>query len=135
MIVDTSAVIAVAFNEPDAETLNELLLADSDPKMSTATAVELGAVVLRRLPAEDRRRLERLFALWELHLVPLTIAQSDIAIRAYRDYGRGSGHRAALNLGDCFSYALAYETQQPLLYVGDDFVHTDITSAYRPHTS
>lgn len=135
MIVDTSAVIAVAFNEPDAEALNELLLTDSGPKMSTATAVELGAVVVRRLPAEDQRRLERLFAVWELQLAPLTITQSDIAIRAYRDYGRGSGHRAALNLGDCFSYALAYETQEPLLYVGDDFVHTDIAPAYRPQRS
>ena len=60
-----------------------------------------------------------------------TAEQAEIASTAYRDFGRGSGHRAALNLGDCYSYALAAVTDEPLLYVGDDFVHTDVMTAYR----
>lgn len=132
MIIDTSAIVAIALGEPDAEILNELLLDDAHPKISTATAVELGAVLTRRIKPQDQRRIERLMTIWGIEQEPFTAAQSEIAIRAYRDYGRGSGHPAELNLGDCFSYALAYITQEPLLYVGDDFVHTDIRSAYSP---
>ena len=64
--------------------------------------------------------------------MPFDSGQAEIASRAYRDFGRGSGHPAALNLGDCFSYALAYSTGEPLLYVGEDFMHTDVIAAYRP---
>ncbi|WP_447944022.1 type II toxin-antitoxin system VapC family toxin [Microbacterium aurum] len=74
-------------------------------------------------------RFEELLASLELDVAPLTAAQATIARQAYRDYGRDSGHPARLNLGDCFSYALAKERGEPLLYIGDDFARTDIASA------
>ena len=76
--------------------------------------------------------MERLLDLWEIETVAFDPAQAEIASQAYRDFGRGSGHPAALNLGDCYSYALAVATGEPLLFVGDDFVHTDVVAAYRP---
>ena len=97
--------------------------------MSAATAVEINAVLTRRLRPEDQRRVERLLDVWGIELVPFDAAQAGIATRAYRDFGRGSGHPAALNLGDCHSYALAIVANEPLLFVGDDFVHTDVVDA------
>lgn len=131
MIVDTSAIVAIVLGEADAERLAQILSDAPEPKMSTATAVEVNAVLTRRLRAEDQRRVERLLDEWEIDLVAFDAEQAAIASRAYRDFGRGSGHPAALNLGDCYSYALADVTGEPLLYVGDDFGHTDITPAYR----
>ncbi|KAA8957944.1 type II toxin-antitoxin system VapC family toxin [Mycobacterium sp.] len=130
MIVDTSAIVAIVLGEAHSDDLAEILLDARAPKMSAATAVEVGAVVIRRLRPEDQRRVERLLDVWEIELVPFDAAQADIARRAYRDFGRGSGHPAALNLGDCFSYALAALTGEPLLYAGDDFAHTDVSAAY-----
>ena len=71
----------------------------------------------------------RCWSSFGIEVVPVTDEQARIARQAYRDYGRGSGHPANLNFGDCFSYALAAERREPLLYVGDDFGHTDIRSA------
>lgn len=130
MIVDTSAIVAIVLGETQAEQLAEILLDATTPKMSAAIAVEVNAVLTRRLRPEDQRRVERLLHEWNIELVPFDAEQAEIASRAYRDFGRGSGHRAALNLGDCYSYALAAVTDEPLLYVGDDFVHTDVMTAY-----
>jgi ribonuclease VapC len=69
---------------------------------------------------------------WEIELMPFDAKQAAVASRAYRDFGRGSGHPAGLNLGDCFSYALANVVGEPLLFAGDDFVHTDVIPAYVP---
>lgn len=130
MIVDTSAIVAVVLDEADSEPLAEILLGATVSKMSAATAVEVSAVLTRRLRPQDQRRVERLLDEWQIELVPFDAEQAAVASRAYRDFGRGSGHPAALNLGDCYSYALADVTGEPLLYVGDDFVHTDVTAAY-----
>lgn len=130
MIVDTSAIVAIVLGETRSEELAEILVDATAPKMSAATAGEVNAVLTRRLRPEDQRRVERLLDVWEIELVPFDAEQARIASRAYRDFGRGSGHPAGLNLGDCFSYALADVTGEPLLYVGDDFVHTDVTAAY-----
>lgn len=73
--------------------------------------------------------VDRLLAAWRIQVVPLTVEQARLARAAYRDYGRGSGHPARLNLGDCFAYALAADTGQSLLFKGDDFMHTDIPQA------
>ena len=100
----------------------------SGPKTSAATVVEVAAVLARRLAPEDLRRVERLIDQLGIETVPFDAEQAASARRAYRAYGRGSGHRAGLNLGDCYSYALADITGEPLLYVGDDFAHTDITA-------
>jgi ribonuclease VapC len=130
MIVDTSAIVAIALSEAHSEDLAEILLEAPKPKMSAATAVEVAAVLTRRLRPEDQRRVQRLLEEWEVELVPFDAEQAAIASRAYRDFGRGSGHPAALNLGDCYSYGLADWTGEPLLFVGEDFAHTDAVAAY-----
>lgn len=129
MIVDTSAIVAIALNESGRDRLVDALLAASEPKISAATLVELSAVLVRRLAPEDLRRVERLITHLGITTVSFDAEQARSAVRAYREFGRCSGHRAGLNLGDCYSYALAAVTGEPLLFVGDDFTHTDITSA------
>lgn len=129
MIVDTSAIVAIALNEPDRDRLIDALLDEADPKMSAATAVEVAAVLIRRMAPEDFRRVQRLIDQLGIRTVPFDDDHAASAIRAYRDFGRGSGHRARLNLGDCYSYALADVTGEPLLYVGEDFSHTDLAAA------
>ncbi len=129
MIVDTSAIVAIALNESGRDRLVDALLGAPAPKISAATLVEVAAVLTRRLAPEDLRRVERLIDQLGIMTVSFDAEQAANATRAYREFGRGSGHRAGLNLGDCYSYALAAVTGEPLLYVGDDFSHTDITSA------
>lgn len=129
MIVDTSAIVAIALNEPQRAALVDALIDDSAPKISAATLVEVWAVLTRKLAPEDLRRVERLIAQLEIETVAFDGNQAMSAARAYRDYGRGSGHSAGLNLGDCYAYALADVTGEPLLFVGDDFTHTDIAAA------
>lgn len=129
MIVDTSAILAIALNEPPRKRLVDLLVDASAPKISAATVVEVAAVLVRRVAPEDLRRVERLIDQLGIETVPFDAEQAASATRAYREFGRGSGHPAGLNLGDCYAYALADVTDEPLLYVGDDFSHTDITAA------
>ncbi len=129
MIVDTSALVAILRSEPGNENWIETILVDPAPKLSAATAVELYAVAdVRGEPAQSRR-IDALLKTLQISIVAFDPEQADIARAAYRDYGRGSGHRAKLNLGDCFSYALAAQTGEPLLFVGKDFIHTDLRSA------
>ncbi|QVI26777.1 type II toxin-antitoxin system VapC family toxin [Mycolicibacterium neoaurum] len=130
MIVDTSAIIAIALDEPERDALIEALLDAARPRMSAATSVEI-AVLMRRLTPEDYRRVERLIERLGIESVPFDGEQAASAVRAYRDFGRGSGHRAGLNLGDCYAYGLADVTGEPLLFVGDDFGHTDVAVAVR----
>lgn len=129
MIVDTSAIVAIALDEPQRNRLVDVLLDAAEPKISAATIVEIGAVLVRRLAPEDFRRIERLIDQLGVQTVPFDSEQAASATRAYREFGRGSGHPAGLNLGDCYSYALADVTGEPLLYVGDDFSHTDVVAA------
>ncbi|MBK6763009.1 MAG: type II toxin-antitoxin system VapC family toxin [Micrococcales bacterium] len=131
MIVDTSAVVAILTREPGWETLATALRAANGASMSAGTYVELGIVVDRLDDPSISRRLDRLLAAWNVAVVPLTPEQAAIARAAYADYGRGSGHPARLNLGDCFAYALASETGRPLLFKGSDFEHTDLAPAVR----
>jgi ribonuclease VapC len=100
VIVDTSAVVPIVRGEAHGDQLAEVLLDATAPKMSAATLAEVNAVLIRRLRPEDQRRVERLSAVWEIEIVPFDAEQAGIASRAYRDFGRGSGHPAALNLGD-----------------------------------
>lgn len=94
--------------------------------MSASTWVELGVVADRRLSEANRRRLDAMIDGLGIVLVPLSAAQARRARQAHRRYGPGSGSLARLNMGDCFSYALAIELDEPLLFVGDDFTHTDV---------
>lgn len=129
MIVDSSAVVAVLEGEPQGDSLLRAMVEAPSLAMSTATYVECAVVVDRRATAATRRRLDGLFEVLGIELVPLTVEQARLAREAYRDFGRGSGSAARLNLGDAFTYALAAVSGEPLLFVGEDFTHTDLVAA------
>lgn len=129
MIVDSSAVVAVLQGEDGSEEILRVLAEAPSLAMSTATYVECAVVVDRRGTAATRRRLDELFEVLGIELVPLTVEHARLAREAHRDFGRGSGSAARLNLGDCYTYALAAERGEPLLFVGEDFTHTDLESA------
>jgi ribonuclease VapC len=130
MIVDTSALIAVLKEEPDAARLLHALNVMAEPKrMSAANYLEAAIVVDANRNPLLSRRLDDLLVQTEIAVEPVTREQADIARAAYRDFGRGSGHPAALNFGDCFAYALAKAMREPLLFKGDDFSHTDVAIA------
>lgn len=128
MIVDTSALMAIVNREPESEQFRALLHA-RDFSLSAATLVETEIVVGGRLLDEGLRELRSLLRGAEAVIVPVDEAQARLASDAYRRYGRGSGHPARLNYGDCFSYALAIAHDEPLLFKGDDFGHTDVRIA------
>ncbi|MDQ0424847.1 type II toxin-antitoxin system VapC family toxin [Cellulomonas iranensis] len=132
MIVDTSAVVAILLGEPHAEALARTALSAPHARMSAATFVELSAVVAQRDAPQQRRRVEHVLDRLGVEVVALTPEHARLAAEAYREFGRGSGHPARLNLGDCFSYALASALDEPLLFVGDDFARTDLRPAWTP---
>ncbi|QDP96427.1 type II toxin-antitoxin system VapC family toxin [Microlunatus elymi] len=138
MIVDTSAVIAILFFEPEADEFFDHL-ASERAVMSAASYVECSVVTDRAttdrfrrpvnpsdLRAYTRRAVDRIVTDLDILISPVTREQADLARTAHRLYGAGSGSPARLNFGDCFSYALAKDTDQPLLYKGTDFDHTDV---------
>ncbi len=127
MIVDTSALLAVLQDEPPAAAIVDALIA-GEPRMSAPTLVEARIVTHARFGATGVRRLESLLRQVDVEIVDFDEQHADAAADAYRDFGKGSGHPASLNLGDTFSYATAFVGAQPLLYVGNDFVRTDIRS-------
>ncbi|ALX65726.1 type II toxin-antitoxin system VapC family toxin [Microbacterium sp. XT11] len=127
MIVDSSAVLAIIQGEPEAAECAARLLAQPC-KMSAANWVEAGVVIDNR-SIDAQRDFEELIDLAGIEIVPVDEAQARIARDAYRRYGRGTGHRARLNFGDCFAYALAVSRGEPLLFVGDDFTETDVRPA------
>jgi ribonuclease VapC len=129
VIVDTSALIAILRDEPDAGRFIDVLATDADPRVSAATLVEAAAVVDANKDPVLSRRLDDLLQAVGVHVEPLTEEHARIARQAYRDFGKGSGHPASLNLGDCFAYALAAATGEPLLFKGNDFSETDLASA------
>jgi ribonuclease VapC len=127
MIVDSSAVVGILNGEPDAEALSDALVSARNGRMSAATLVELYVVIDGKRDPVRSARLDELLSRSDVEIVDVTAEQAHIARAAYRDFGRGSGHPARLNFGDCFSYALARATGEPLLFKGDDFVDTDLT--------
>ena len=131
-VVDTSAIAAVLLQEDDAEHFRQYLDKYLYPVVSTATLHELYCVSRRESVIEGAKQIEQLLSLIEPELVPFDVEQLRAARDAYAHYGRGSGHRANLNMGDCFAYALARTRGLPLLFKGDDFVHTDIEPALKP---
>lgn len=128
MIVDSSAIIAILKGEPDADRFTRALLASSSTRMAAATLVEI-CIVADAFGPIVSARLDELLREAGIMIETVTPSHAVLARAAHRDYGRGSGHPARLNFGDCFSYALAKATGEPLLYKGDDFAHTDIRSA------
>lgn len=130
MIVDTSAVIAVLKEESDAPRFLRALTTSAEAKrISAASYLEAAIVVDANRSPLLSRRLDELIVQTEIMAEPVTLEQANIARAAYRDFGKGSGHPAQLNFGDCFAYALAKSTREPLLFKGDDFAHTDVAIA------
>jgi len=133
--VDTSAFIAVLRNEPEARRFLEIMLGSDEVLVSAGTYVEAGIVAdavtpQRRKPALNvGDSFDELMREVEASIVPVTESIARAARAAYRRYGKGSGHKAQLNFGDCFSYALATERATPLLFKGTDFARTDIAAA------
>lgn len=129
MIVDTSAITAILRNEPESQACSEALDRAVVRRLSAASFVEAAIVVDGSRDPVLSRRLDDLCREAQFIIEPVTEIQARLAREAYRDFGRGSGHPARLNFGDCFAYALAKDTRKPLLFKGDDFSHTDITPA------
>ena len=127
MIVDTSAVLAVLFHEPDAERFARAIATESTRRMSVAALVET-TIVLESRSAAAGYELDAFLQEAGIQLEPVTADQAHAARRAWRRFGKGN-HPAGLNFGDCFSYALAESTREPLLYKGGDFELTDIEIA------
>lgn len=129
MIVDTSALVAILRAEPDAAVYAQAL-ADADGCLiSAANYLEAAIVVDASKDPVAVRRFDQLVRDARLSIAPITAQQAHIARAAYRDFGRGSGHPARLNFGDCFAYALAKDSDDVLLYKGEDFGHTDVRPA------
>ena len=129
MIVDSSALIAILRDEPDANVYAQALASASSVRISAATWLEASVVLDGSRDVIASRWFDDLIREIGLTIVPFSADQARIAREAYRDFGKGSGHPAGLNLGDCFAYALARQTGEPLLYKGDDFGHTDVSPA------
>lgn len=131
MILDTSAVIAILRNEPEAAHFRQLIedCQGQGCSLSAASYVEAACVADAARDPVASRLLDELLQDAHCRIEPVSEKQARIAREAYRDYGKGSGHPAQLNFGDCFSYALAKELQRPLLFKGRDFIHTDVIAA------
>jgi ribonuclease VapC len=128
MIVDSSAIIAILRDEPDAPELAEVLQKAPIRRMSAVTYVESGVVADSNRNPVLSRRLDNILRDVGIQIESVTVKQAEIARQAYRDFGKGR-HKAGLNFGDCFSYALAKEMDEPLLFKGTDFLHTDVEIA------
>jgi ribonuclease VapC len=129
VIVDTSALVAIAFEEPSAADVWEVLQRAGHMRISAANLLEVWMVLDRRGSPRSHDLLATLLAGLELDVVPVSLTHVTTAREAWRRFGRGSGSPAQLNFGDCFAYAVASDMHEPLLFVGNDFAHTDIESA------
>lgn len=129
MIVDPSAIIAILRDEDDADRYTEALLGTPGSKMSAAGYLEATIVIDRVGDPVLSRRFDELLDGLGVEVVSVSPEHAHTARTAYRDFGKGSGHPAGLNFGDCFSYALAVTSGEPLLFKGEDFVHTDVRPA------
>ncbi|TWG90058.1 ribonuclease VapC [Mesorhizobium sp. J18] len=130
MVIDTSAIAAIAFDEPEARGFHERIADDPVRLISAATVLEAAMVIEARLGEAGGADLDLWLHKTGAEIVAVSAEHADQARRAWRRYGKGR-HPAALNYGDCFSYALAKLSGEPLLFKGDDFSQTDISSAVR----
>ena len=127
-MIDSSAVVAILQDEPERSALVRKLARDRVRLLSAANYLEAAIVIDDRLGDAGARDLRLFLIEATIEIVPVTAAQAELARVAYRRFGRGN-HPARLNYGDCFAYALARETGEPLLFKGDDFSRTDIAAA------
>ncbi len=129
MILDTSAIIAILRNEREAAQFAKAIEEAGHRRISAVSYVEGAAVIDGSRDPVASRRYDDLLREARVTIEPVTEAQARIARDAYRDFGKGSGHPAKLNFGDCFAYALAKDMAERLLFKGDDFTHTDVAQA------
>lgn len=127
MVLDTSAVLAVLFDEPERRTFTLAIERDPRRLMSAANVLESALVAETRRGEPAGRELDLLLHRADVQVVPLEADQVELARSAWRRFGRGR-HPAGLNFGDCFAYALAATSGEPLLFKGEDFPHTDIAA-------
>jgi ribonuclease VapC len=128
VILDTSAVVAILYREPESAAFVQQIHEADICRISVASYVELSMVIERQLGPDAMRQLEALIRRAGIVIEPVTLDQGEFARQAFLDFGKGR-HEAALNFGDCFSYALAKATGEPLLFKGNDFSRTDIRTA------
>jgi ribonuclease VapC len=131
IVVDSSAIIAIAFSEPNASEFAIRIQDDGDARASAATYVECSNVIEGRHGVPGRAMFEQTMArltAFGMLVVAFDQAQAELAREGFRRYGKGR-HPAALNFGDCFAYALAKALDAPLLFKGDDFDKTDVKRA------
>ena len=126
MIIDTSAILAILNGEPEAENFTDAILNDSTRLMSAGTALEVSIVVRARKGEKGIQELDSFLEIAKIEIVNFDENQLNIARYAFEHYGKGMGNSAKLNFGDCFAYALAKTSGEPLLFKGDDFSQTDI---------
>lgn len=125
MVIDTSAIVAIALNEDDAADIERLIVDDPIRLISAATVLEATMVIETRLGDAGGREFDLWLVKIGAEIVAVDAVQADAARRAWRRYGKGR-HTASLNYGDCFSYALATTRSEPLLFKGEDFAKTDV---------
>ena len=129
MIIDTSALLAVLLDEPEGASFETAIAHDPYPRISAATYLEAGLIVDSRRDPVRSRYLDAFLAGAGISIESITGEQATIARQAYQDFGKGSGHAARLNFGDCLTYALAKAYDEDVLYKGNDFSHTDLRLA------
>jgi ribonuclease VapC len=129
MVIDSSALIALLLGEPETADFVAAIAAAPGRVVSAPTYLETAIVILARSGPKAQEQLDRLLIDLEIEVVPFARDQAALAISAYQKYGKGSGHAAGLNFGDCFSYALAKLREEPLLFKGNDFSRTDLLIA------
>ncbi|HTC31770.1 MAG TPA: type II toxin-antitoxin system VapC family toxin [Bryobacteraceae bacterium] len=128
MILDTSALVAVLFGEPEADAFTRLIHDAERCLISAGSFLELSIVIERQAGPEAARQCDMFFRRAGIIIEPFTVEQAHIARQAFHDFGKGR-HGAGLNFGDCFAYALSKVTGEPLLYKGNDFRKTDVAGA------
>ena len=129
MVVDTSALVAIMGDEPERRRFNRLIEAATATYVSVANLLETRIVLFARSGDSAVLALDAFLLKSGMIVMEVSAHIADLAFDAYRRYGKGMGHAAALNYGDCFAYALAKHLEAPLLFKGDDFSHTDIRAA------
>jgi ribonuclease VapC len=126
MIVDSSAIVAMLREEPEVDAMISALVGADKAIISAANYLEAGIVIDGERNPVASAKMDGLLARFGIEISPVTETQAKLARQAYRDFGKGSGHKAQLNFGDCFAYALAMERGDALLYKGDDFAHAGL---------
>jgi len=128
MVIDSSAILAILQNEPERHAFNVAIAAADQRSLSAASLVELSIVIGACYGPEAQADLDHFLNTAQIEIISVDRGQAEMARSAFAQFGKGR-HRAALNFGDCFSYALAKWLNQPLLFKGDDFCHTDLLLA------